>query len=312
MILNILKFCFLGIILYYFIAIIAKLLFNSNEFIGIKYSSFSISGSSNYGMNILIRLFAPCIYVVIISGILYNFQKNELVNNIYLITIFYYLYRIFIILFVLKRKELQNWTYEIVVAIVGSMITIFVYNSFIIKTTEIFIPIDELRNNIWFSIILFFFIIIRDCIYNIQSDFDKDEERKRNFFMKEYFQFKSKYYNLIPMNNKIVAYLAYSIMIVENLNRPKIFRMFEYLKFLIRGDATIGIMQVKSNKIISDEKSIEIGYNKILNSYKKYFNQEDEQYIRKIILDYNDDTDYANDVEYIFNLFMENDSKGVL
>ena len=45
-------------------------------------------------------------------------------------------------------------------------------------------------------------------------------------------------------------------MIFENFNRGSIIRLFENIKVRAVHKATVGIMQIKSNHIISDKQSV--------------------------------------------------------
>ena len=61
------------------------------EYLHLKYSTFEFSNeNSENGLNILIKMFFPTIYLILVSGFLYNLNLIELNSNIYLITIFYY------------------------------------------------------------------------------------------------------------------------------------------------------------------------------------------------------------------------------
>jgi hypothetical protein len=51
--------------------------------------------------------------------------------------------------------------------------------------------------------------------------------------------------------------LVRAFMLVENVQRPRWFRNLEHLKGLVFGSGTYGIMQVRADKPLSDEESIE-------------------------------------------------------
>ena len=97
-------------------------------------------------------------------------------------------------------------------------------------------------------------------------------------------------------------------MIYENYNRPAFYRFFEYIKCIIAGQATLGVMQVKSNKIISNEESVEKGYNYIKKLYKKIVNEskdnefEENEQVKKIISKYNAGQKYTDEILYIMEV----------
>lgn len=296
--------------------------FNLNylkEYISIKYSSFEFSNieSKPYGLNVLIRLLFPAMFIVIISGIFYNIGKQDLINQIYLITIFFYLIRWFNIVFILRRKELQNWKFELLICFIGIVINLLLYKFFITKTSKIFVPLNEIRNGIWISIITFIFVLIKNIIYDFAYiDIYGEEKRKENYILKKYENFRNKYEDIITTENKELKMITYSIMIYENFNRPKSMRILEYIKLLFKGSATLGVMQVHSRNLISDKISVKRGYEIIQQNYNKFEDIKKEQLndpsydgissttnvLDETIYAYNNNQKYVNEVSYIFNL----------
>lgn len=104
--------------------------------------------------------------------------------------------------------------------------------------------------------------------------------------------------------------IIYSIMIFEDFNRPKNARIIE--NFLAKHSAreiTLGIMQVKTDKLITDEQSISLGINKIMNSFYEYlvnYIKSDYNYSRDcidlILEDYNFGEEYSGSVKNICDI----------
>ena len=90
-------------------------------------------------------------------------------------------------------------------------------------------------------------------------------------------------------------------MIYENYNRPYLIRMFENVKFLFSGEATLGIMQVNTKKIIGDKTSVKIGYKMLRERYlqKKKILIDNEELVNDVISSYNFGDKYLNEVKYI-------------
>lgn len=291
------------------------------EYIGIKYSSFEFSNNEKkpYGLNILIRMLFPACYIVICSGIFYETKNMKLVENIFLVSIFYYLVRWIYLIFILQRKELQNWKSEFIISIIGSVISWGVYEIFITKTTQIFVSIEELRDGIWIAIITFVFVLLREYIYkNAYIDNDKENKRKEIYILKKYEYFKNKYGKLIATDNKEITNLIYAIMIFENFNRPAFIRIFENFKCLFGIQATLGIMQVKTNTIISNKQSIELGCKIIEEKYEINKSKNFEELYRcdvidQTIFDYNPSYEYVDEVRSIYDVICNNiDENGSL
>ena len=280
------------------------------EYISIKYATFKFSGKEEKfcGLNILIKVLFPLIYILLLSGFFYSIHKEQYIKNIYMITIIYYLIRWIYIIFILNRKELHDWKSEIITSIFGIILNIFIYNIFITKTNQIFISINELRDGIWIGIITFLFVLIRNYIYEYaRIDSEKSRQRKENYILTKYSYYKTKYDYLINEDNKELESIVYGIMIYENYNRPFFFRLLEYIKCTIKGEATLGIMQVKSKVWISNETSIKKGYKILKDAYIKEQNNNETDYekLNNIIKNYNLGKNYTEEVLYIIELIKE-------
>lgn len=301
---KILLFLGLAVIEYIIINFLTTKITKLKEYVTLNYSSFEFSdvGEKPYGLNILIKIICPTIFIIILAGIFYNFKLNSFVEDIYLITVFYFLIRWFIIIGVLSRKELVNWNREIIIFIITISINLFLYYFFIKKTTQIFISLEELRDAIWISIITFIIVIIRDFVYNyIYIDNDKQEDRKEKYILKKYEYFRKKYDDIITTKNKELHEIVYAIMIYENFNRPFLIRVVEKIKLLVAGEATLGVMQVKSRVLINDRTSVKLGYQILKKNYfdnKKHIKEKD-RLLCETISSYNYGEKYLNEVLYI-------------
>ncbi|MBQ7410430.1 MAG: hypothetical protein IJW20_03500 [Clostridia bacterium] len=284
------------------------------EYIGIKYSSFEFSNTERkpYGLNIVIRILFPVCLIIICSGIFYETKNEKLIENIYLISIFYYFIRWIYLIIILQRKELQNWKIEILISIIGVIISFCAYKFFIVETTQIFVSIEELRDGIWIAIITFVFVLLKEFIYkNAYIDNEKENQRKEKYILKKYKYFYDKYGNFILQEDKEIINLVFAIMIYENFNRPWFVRCFENLKCLIFRKATLGIMQVTTSKLISDVESIELGINKIKENYLVNKNKDFKELYRcdvidQTIFDYNHSYNYVDEVKSIYDVLCNN------
>lgn len=108
------------------------------------------------------------------------------------------------------------------------------------------------------------------------------------------------------IQNEKLKCLTYSIMIYEDFNRPTMVRAIENISFgLTKKEHSLGIMQVKTKKFITNKKSVELGAKKILNKYeelkKTLPEEEDNEYniAFKIFGDYNKDDKYVHQVNSI-------------
>lgn len=117
--------------------------------------------------------------------------------------------------------------------------------------------------------------------------------------------------NYFRINNlNFLRLVIYSIMIFEDFNRPKNARVIEnFLAKHSSREITLGIMQVKTDKLITDEQSISLGINKIINSFYRYlvdyikldYNYS-EDCIDLILEDYNLGEEYSGSVKNICDI----------
>lgn len=295
-----------------FMMLVTRELDYIKEYISIQYSSFEFASTEDKpnGLNVLIKILVPVIYIIIISGILYEIQQDWLVKNIYLVTIFYYILKWINIVFILRRKDLHDWKSDILFSSIGILISIAIYYTFIIKTKQIFVSIEEIRDGVWVSIIIFIFVVIKNNIYNnMKTNYKEQEVRKYKYIKNKYLYFKDKYGDIIKTKNKELSNITYSILLYENYNRPFIYRMTEYIKLIFTGRATLGIMQVSSRTMISSRTSVKRGYKIIKNNYynlqRKYKKENlplDIDFIINVINKYNNGRKYADEIVYIMTI----------
>ena len=303
-------FCVFAILEYFLTALLINGINIVNyDYISLNYTSFrfSISKDSPTGLNIIIKIFSPVIYIVILSGILYCLDFNYLVKNIYVVTIIYFILKWIISIIVLNRYPLIDWKSEIICSFIAILLSWFVYFIFISKTTQIFISIEELRDSIWLGIITFFLSLIIKYVYNYSYlNYDREKKKIRYYIIKKYNKFQKKYNNIIKTKNKKLKLLTYSIMIYENYNRPMIIRVLEYIKFFIIGRATLGVMQVTTKKYITNEESVKIGYKIIKENYFSIRKKTFEDKLKRVVFMYNKTNKYVEEVLYIYHL-LENE-----
>ncbi len=96
-------------------------------------------------------------------------------------------------------------------------------------------------------------------------------------------------------------------------------RVFENIKQrLTNKPHTLGVMQVKSNKLITDYESVKLGTEKVVNAYNQYlqnlkdakgeFNEYSAYY--GIVSNYNGGSSYHGEVADLISIIKENFYKG--
>ena len=193
---------------------------------------------------------------------------------------------------------------------------------------------NTISNELWIIIGLFIFNIIN----KIELSETKKKERISKYIFIKYKNFSSLYDKCIQssleggleniykkveitekwdtnnndfrINNlKFLRLVVYSIMIFEDFNRPKNARLIE--NFVAKHsprEITLGIMQVKTDKLITDEQSILLGIDKIISSFSRYLVDYKSNYgffsdcIYLILEDYNLGEEYSDSVKNIYDI----------
>lgn len=301
-----------GVILFFLINWIGKHSYS----IGYMGISIFVKAEEAPALNFIIRAFTPIVYLIIISSALYYFHLDKYVINIYLVNIYYILFRLFFNL-ITSRGKLLDWYRQ---ALYWSTIIIFSYLFYdkIIRIKENILPdFTTIANELWIIILVFLFQITN----NIRFSQNGTIKRKENYLKSRYRHFDKLYGKIIKdlTKNEALESVVYAILIYEDFNRPKVIRLIENIKHRFsQKNHTLGLMQVNSHKLISDKESVILGTTKIVKSYNKYITENSVEgekiyegsVINSIITNYNVGSDYlyeVNDLCYeLRKLFYKN------
>lgn len=262
--------------------------------------------------NFVIRVLTPAIYITILSTIFYTLGLDYLTKNIYLIGVYYVLFRgIFNI--VINRAKLINWPKYFLYALSIVLLSYFVYTKFIVTKTNILPDFNNMANELWIIIILFLYNLLN----KVELSDKRFEKRKNNYLKIQFERVDSKYSSIINKETEHprLRQLALAIIIYEDFNRPKLFRIIEYVNyFLTRKPHTLGIMQVNTSRYIDDKKSVTLGTRKLVRDYQtlkpdyqtsvsslNFYQYGDELFQQKLIEKYNPDMSYVYEILQLTN-----------
>lgn len=215
--------------------------------------------------NLVFRIVAPLVYIVIISALLYSLRFDAFVKDIYLVIVYYFIFR-WIILFLLNRNYLTNWWRQLLIGSLTSWFSYVLYKEIIVEKKNILPEPGELANELWIIIILFLYNIINKLSIGSTAQYNS----QNNFIEKRYSKFSKEYGPVIDsiMTNDRLKSLAYAILIYEDFSRPKIVRLIENISFRLRRKRhSLGVMQFQTNTFITDKQSVQLGVQKIQNKY---------------------------------------------
>lgn len=266
--------------------------------------------------NFVFRVLSPVVYLFIVSAILYSVSLDRYVDQIYFVSLYYILFRLSFNL-ATNRSKLLNWGRQLVYWIGILALSFFAYEKLISARENIFPDFKTFANELWIIILIFLY----QTMNNLRFSSARTEQRKENYLTSRLKVYQSRFgdvINTLAPSPKLQA-LIYAVIVYEDFNRPKIVRFFENLTFRITSRSmSLGIMQVRTDKLLTDLQSVELGVKKMLRAKElseAKLNREmdadpsgvsnwslEYTLTRDILKDYNPDDDYINEVASIVDV----------
>lgn len=297
-------------LIFFIVSGIFGFVLNKFEFPYKSISSFTESNNQKDLFTLSYRIFFPII-LLIISSFLLNTFDNELYlkvfNSMWVALVFLFIFK-FIFIFIVGRLLLFNKSYFLTTSIISISVGYFVNKQFFSpeNLAKLLPDYTSIATGVWIFAGIFLYQIFTKINFS-----KNDKKREENYIKKQLILFNNQYginlslnksdiYITVGENRKrkddVMLNILYSIMIIENYNRPKILRntLERTLPFLFK---TRGIMQVKGAK--NDIESINITKEKIVNKFDEIITKEKYDYeyswycdIAKVIRCHNRCDDY--------------------
>lgn len=305
-----------AIMTHYFIAWVGGHLNTAGGILNWKYAKFTFSSEKNESMttNILTNIFIPNVVMVFVYAGTVYLKWHDVQPKIWIFVVFYYVYRMLLICVFLRRKELYNFKYEILVAISGFILAFLLSTQFLNKAKTIFISADELREELWFAIIIVIYGFVKSILDDkVKQDDILTSKNIEKYIIDKFNKFYARYSKCIrkEKNNSNVIILLFAIMIYEDYNRGPEKRFVENIKVRLGFKTSVGIMQVKSAKRLSNTESVEKAYRMISDFVQELdYEQLQDNFVWNIAMKYNPDEKYADSVAYIYNVLVKCISEG--
>ncbi len=273
----------------------------------LSYSVFTFTDDRHLPMttNILMNVFIPNVFMVIIFALakLHDFYYVQKYLILYVIAFF--VYRMILICVILRRKEMYNFLYELCMFLFGVLLAYLLIKYFLNTESDIFLDVSTLKEELWIAVLFVSYKFFKWVLDNkVKQDTVLTKRQISKYITHKFDRFYKKYNDnvlSIDYENNYVCILLYSIMIFEDYNRGPIARTLERLKVKIVKTATVGIMQIKSDKPLSDKESVIEAYKLIYKMVKDSGTFDiDEELARKIAYEYNTDESYPESIIYIY------------
>jgi hypothetical protein len=270
--------------------------------VDLGYSSTTLFEEPNeaVALNLFIRVLSPAIFIVAVSAIFVAKNRPESRLDIFYVAVYYYIIR-GIVIFALNRQQLVSWFRYFTYSILGILSSYGAYIYLILPNRSLLPDLDASGNELWLAIFAFLYAVTNKVVLSNEPS----KRRKNNFVKYHYDMAKVRFGSTINdvTHEKMVQLLIYSIIVFEDYCRPPLVRFAENFVFW-RKKRTTRIMQVMSERTLSDIESVRIGSKKIVDAWNANKNLEEDTWIkiRKTIIDYNRDDDYVHRVSEIMEI----------
>ncbi len=251
--------------------------------------------SGNLSFNLFFRVLYMPIAISLVSIALFYFDKDYLTQEIWMVAIWYFLIQVLLSYTKLRYTNLSWFLGSAVGSI--SLSYLFYVHGIEQGITALLPQSGELTTELWIIIIIFFY----DLLKNRDVSMSYDDENRR--YEDKYLSLKDKYAPILKTDfriNKQLNDLLFAIMIFEDFNRPKPFRIVERMLFGLGLVKTTGIMQVSSKKALDDFESVIAAQDIILCLYRKHEKESEHALVGSILVGYNPDAYYREEVRNIY------------
>ena len=171
--------------------------------------------------------------------------------------------------------------------------------------------IDNLLDNLWSSMIVAMLVLFYFRVTNMGSSHNVAEDENNtaftNYVVRALGEIYDNYHESIDLfckDESCNKLLLYSILVYEDMNRPRLIRKIENtIVTLFKCELTVGIAQVKSKKPLTDVDSIKIAARilRSTNDCDVYDNAE----IKRVVGVYNSGKVYAQTIVEIMNIIRQ-------
>lgn len=275
-----------------------------------NYAVFTFRDDRNMPMttNIIMNICIPNVFMVFIYMISKEWNLKIIEEYLMVYVIAFYVYRMFLICVILRRKEMYSFGYEFGMAIVGIAIAWMLNNCFFVSVKNVFIGVEELKEELWIVIFVILYQFLKLLLdKRVTQDSVLKKGQISRYIINKFNKFYARYSHLMDINIRTsdMYIFLYAIMIFEDYNRGPIYRFFERFKVRLGKSTTVGIMQIKSDKPLSDEESIIECIEWLENRFGDDKANIDVMQVKDVAWEYNNDEAYAKSVAYIYECLYE-------
>ncbi|MDE8667902.1 hypothetical protein PY310_04810 [Pseudarthrobacter sp. H3Y2-7] len=190
--------------------------------------------------------------------------------------------------------------------VAASLVALLDKNPYLVQLAPDF---SGLIDNLWSSLFAALLVVLYFDSSRLTKNDKSSERRQPSTYIVHWFEKLSSVHgeriSAKTNDDVLLKLIVYSILIVENYNRPGWMRKVENLVVrLPHTELTVGIAQVRSSRPLSDAASIDLAIDKIRNSLKAHNSSDGLNGVPKVpsgvLEDYNPSDDYREMVTEVF------------
>ena len=284
---------------------LAVLLFFSVNWIGEHSSTFgylqlslSVRRDVSPAFNFVLKTLAPTAYIVLVATIFYLLHRDPFVRKIWLVTVYYFGFRLFYNI-LMSRASLLNWFSVAIQTTLGICASYVAYLHLILPRHPLFPGIESIGNQLWIIIALFIYATLN----NVQTSTAGSARRKNRYVRSRFNNLREQYGSLIDgqMPERYMELVVYAVLIYETFNRPWLAQIVERAVFPWLSH-TLGPMQVHTETRLSDRESVALGTQQLRELFGKTSDElvgkprSRYEVIRLTLAKYNRDDSYIGEV----------------
>ena len=257
---------------------------------------------NKYSITRLEKLVFSVLLLIVSSGICCRFSMKY-TENIFLVFVFLMIVDIIYSSYFIEKdffdKSEKNISYYMILILLG----FFINQEFVNRVEQVFLTGEDFRIIFWFLSFIFLYLFFKDkkILHQVSNN---QKHMSTESILVQYVKLKYKYHDECQSINQDISNILYSIMIYQNSRKGKVLRSYDYFLFRLNGNKRrLGIMQVETNKFITDSDSIEIVRKKLEKIYEKKGKTKKKVSVHEIILSY--DKDISLEVQNIFDIIQK-------
>lgn len=254
--------------------------------------------NESIALNFFVRAMAPSVFIVLLAAAAVGAGYPHLRLGLYWVAIFYYILRAAYI-FAFNLSGLVSWPRYIFHATLGLGTAWLVYEYLVLPNRSLFPDVNQLGNELWLAILAFLYAAAN----KVKLSGDPGDRRRNRFIKQTYDSIKQRHGVFIDdkINDPQLRLIAYGILVYESYCRPPLMRQLEKIAFW-RRERTTGIMQVKSDRILTNEESLERGIGKLILAWQVHASDDAWSRAYNTITDYNYDSVYRSHISDVMEI----------